>query len=115
MSEYLGIDVPSDAEGVLQDVHWADAAFGYFPTYSLGNVVAGQLWQAARTALPDLDRQIESGDLEPLREWLRENVHRHGRKFSSKEVVERVTGGPIEVGPYVDYLRAKYGDLYGLN
>ena len=114
VKEYLGIDVPDDAHGVLQDVHWAGASFGYFPTYSLGNVIAGQLWAAARGALPGLDGQIESGDMEPLREWLRENVHRHGSKFSAREVVERVTGGPIEVGPYVDYLRAKYGELYGL-
>jgi carboxypeptidase Taq len=110
---YLGIEVPDDAHGVLQDVHWADAAFGYFPTYSLGNVIAAQLWEAARVALPDLDRQIEEGQFEPLREWLRENVHRHGRKYSAGEVVERATGKPIGVGPYVDYLKAKFDSLYG--
>jgi carboxypeptidase Taq len=109
---YLGIEVPDDAHGVLQDVHWADAAFGYFPTYSLGNVIAAQLWEAARSALPDLDDQIEEGQFEPLREWLRENVHRHGRKFSAAEVVERATGKPIGVGPYIDYLKAKFTALY---
>jgi carboxypeptidase Taq len=70
MSDYLGIDVPNDSVGVLQDVHWAAGEFGYFPTYSLGNVIAGQLWQVTRDALPDLDRQIQSGDMEPLREWM---------------------------------------------
>jgi carboxypeptidase Taq len=110
---YLGIDVPDDAHGVLQDVHWAAGDFGYFPTYSLGNVIAAQLWEAAREALPDLDRQIEEGDFEPLREWLRDTVHRHGRKFSATEVVERVTGRPIEVDPYVRYLTEKFRTLYG--
>jgi carboxypeptidase Taq len=113
MRDYFGIDVPDDAHGVLQDVHWSDGAFGYFPTYSLGNVIAAQLWEAARGALPDLDTQIEEGDFEPLREWLRENVHRHGRKYSANEVVERATGGPIDVGPYVRYLTEKFRALYG--
>jgi len=110
---YLGIEVPDDAHGVLQDVHWAGGDFGYFPTYSLGNVIAAQLWEKAREALPDLDNQIEAGDFEPLREWLREHVHRHGRKFSAAEVVERATGRPIEVGPYVRYLTSKFRTLYG--
>jgi carboxypeptidase Taq len=111
---YLGIDVPRDADGVLQDVHWAEGLFGYFPTYSLGNVIAGQLWEAAAAALPDLDEEIERGELGGLREWLRENVHRHGRMLSSAEIVEQATGGPIEVGPYIRYLKQKYGELYGL-
>jgi carboxypeptidase Taq len=111
---YIGVAVPSDADGVLQDVHWAEGAFGYFPTYSLGNVIAGQLWQALRGALPDLDEQVESGELAPLREWLRENVHRHGHKFTAPEIVERVTGGPIEVGPYISYLNAKFEQIYSL-
>jgi len=110
---YLGIEVPDDAHGVLQDVHWASGDFGYFPTYSLGNVIAAQLWEAAGKALPDLDRQIEAGEFEPLREWLRDRVHRHGRKFSAAEVVERATGGPIEVGPYVRYLTQKFRTLFG--
>jgi carboxypeptidase Taq len=76
-------------------------------------VIAAQLWEKAGEALPDLDGQIERGDFEPLREWLRENVHRHGRKFSAAEVVERATGRPIEVGPYVRYLTEKFRALYG--
>ena len=112
VKSYLGIEVPDDAHGVLQDVHWADAAFGYFPAYSLGNVIAGQLWEAIRAALPDLDEQIDRGSFEPLREWLRENVHRHGRKFSAAEVVERATGRPIDVRPYVAYLTDKFASLY---
>jgi carboxypeptidase Taq len=112
---YLGIDVPDDADGVLQDIHWAEGAFGYFPTYSLGNVIAGQLWESVAEALPDLDEQIARGEFEPLREWLREKVHSHGRKFSAQELVEQATGRPIEVAPYIGYLKQKYSDLYALH
>jgi carboxypeptidase Taq len=114
MREYLDVDVPDDADGVLQDVHWAEGLFGYFPTYSLGNIIAGQLWEAAHEAVPDLDQRIEQGELSPLRDWLKEHVHRHGRKLESAEIVERTTGRPIEIGPYVRYLQQKYGALYGL-
>jgi carboxypeptidase Taq len=111
----FGLDVPDDARGVLQDVHWAEGSFGYFPTYSYGNLIAGQLWQAAREAIPALDPQLAQGNLTPLRAWLRENVHRHGRKLTASQVVERATGRPVEVKPYVDYLTAKFGDIYGLD
>ena len=100
---------------MLQDVHWAEGAFGYFPTYSLGNVIAGQLWERGAPEIPDLDASIERGELEPLRDWLREHVYRHGGKLESAEIVRRVTGGPIEVGPYVSYLAAKYGEIYGMD
>jgi carboxypeptidase Taq len=112
--EYLGIEVPDDAHGVLQDVHWAAASFGYFPTYSLGNVIAGQLWEAARRDLGDPDERIGRGDLAGLGEWLRENVHRHGRRLDASEIVERAAGSPIEIGPYVRHLEAKYAAIYGL-
>jgi carboxypeptidase Taq len=114
VGNYLGIDVPNDADGVLQDVHWSEGAFGYFPTYSLGNVIAGQLLRTMRVALPDLDGQIARGDFGPLRDWLRDNVHTHGRKFTAPELVQRVTGGPIDVAPYVSYLQAKFGEIYSL-
>ena len=87
---------------------------GYFPTYALGNLIAGQLWDAAHSEMPDLDERIADGELSPLREWLRENVHRHGAKFSTPELLERVVGGPITVGPFVSYLKAKLSDVYGV-
>jgi carboxypeptidase Taq len=114
MREYLGIDVPDDAKGVLQDVHWSFGGFGYFPTYSLGNVVSCQIWEKLREALPDLDDQIEQGDFAPLRDWLREHLHRHGRKFTPRETLERVVGGPMDAGPYIRYLREKLGGIYEL-
>jgi carboxypeptidase Taq len=110
--EYLGLDVTDDALGVLQDVHWSFLAIGYFPTYALGNLIAGQLWERARRDIPDLDDRLAAGQLGDLREWLREHIHRHGSKFSTNELLERVVGGPIEVGPFVSYLKRKLSDVY---
>lgn len=112
MREYLGIVPPDDARGVLQDVHWSSGLLGYFPTYALGNIISVQLWEAARQDLPDLDSQIRTGQFAPLLAWLREKVHRHGRKFPSQELVRRVTGSPIDPQPYLRYLESKFGELY---
>jgi carboxypeptidase Taq len=114
MAEYLGVAVPDDAHGVLQDVHWAGGAFGYFPTYSLGNVLAGQIWDAVREALPELDDQIRSGELTPLRDWLRERLYRHGGKFMPKQMIAQLVGGPIDVGPYLRQLRERAAEIYGI-
>jgi carboxypeptidase Taq len=114
MRDYLGIEVPDDANGVLQDVHWAGGTFGYFPTYALGNVVAGQLWDRITRELPDLDDQIREGELAGLRDWLRENLHRHGNKFMPKELIQRVAGGPIDVRPYLGQLRERAAEIYGI-
>ncbi len=110
--DYLGLDVPDDAHGVLQDVHWAGGAFGYFPTYSLGNVIAAQLWERAVQDVPELDAQLAEGELEPLHAWLRENLFRHAGKFDAAATVERVVGSPIDPAPLVAHLEAKFGDLY---
>jgi len=112
--EYFGLEVPDDARGVLQDVHWSMGAIGYFPTYALGNLIAGQLWERVQRDVPDLDEQLGAGELGSLREWLRDNIHRHGSKFSTRELLRRVVDGPIEVAPFVSYLKAKLGDVYGL-
>jgi carboxypeptidase Taq len=112
--EYLGVQVPDDANGVLQDVHWSAGLIGYFPTYALGNLIAGQLFERAHADLPDLDAQLAAGALHELREWLKQNVHRHGAKFSSAELLPRVVGGPITVGPFIDYLKGKLSQVYDL-
>jgi len=112
VKEYLGIDVPDDAHGVLQDVHWSGMAIGYFPTYALGNLIAGQLWERAHNDVPDLDERIAAGEVTPLREWLRDHVHRHGSKWDARELLERVTGSPISVKPFVSYLKRKLSDVY---
>jgi carboxypeptidase Taq len=113
MRDYLGVQVEGDADGVLQDVHWSELLYGYFPTYALGSLVAAQLWDAARGDLPDLDEQLSRGELTALREWLRENVHRHGSRYSDIELLERVVGGGLAVGPFVSYLKQKLSDVYG--
>jgi carboxypeptidase Taq len=112
--EYLGIDVPNDAQGVLQDVHWSGGMIGYFSTYALGNLIAGQLWKQVHSELSDLDDQIAAGELSGLREWLRENVHQHGSKYLTETLLHRVVGTGVEVGPFIEYLKAKLSDVYEL-
>jgi carboxypeptidase Taq len=113
--EYFGIAVDDDANGVLQDVHWSAGLIGYFPTYALGNLIAGQLWERAHAEISGLDEQLAAGELEPLREWLGQRVHRHGAKFTTAELLTREAGGPISVTPFTSYLKAKLGDVYGLD
>jgi carboxypeptidase Taq len=115
MWEYLGIEVPNDTLGVLQDVHWSSGSIGYFPTYALGNLISAQIWERITADLPDLSDAIEAGDFAPLRDWLRENLHRHGRKFTPAETLERVVGtSQIDPEPYVRYLREKLAGIYGI-
>lgn len=114
MQEYLGITPSDDAEGVLQDVHWSMGIVGYFPTYALGNLIACQWWEVIEAQIPEIQSQIRSGDFRPLLQWLRENIHQHGRKFKPVELLQRVTGGGLDAEPYVRYLRGKFGELYNL-
>jgi len=109
MREYLGVEVPDDARGVLQDVHWSRGTLGYFPTYALGNVISVQLWERALADVPDIPEQIGRGELGGLTGWLRERLWRHGRKFTPKELLERVVGGGLDPEPYLRYLRTKLG------
>ncbi len=108
MWDYLGVEVPDDGHGVLQDVHWSGGSIGYFPTYLIGTVASVQIWEAARRDLPQLDEQIGRGEFAPLREWLGEHVHALGRKFSPQETLRRATGSTLAAGPYLDYLRRTY-------
>jgi carboxypeptidase Taq len=114
VQDYLGLAVPDDARGVLQDVHWASGSFGYFPTYALGNVIAAQLWALARTEIPGLDERLAAGDLDALRALMAERVYRHGGKLEPAELIESVVGGPLDPAALLGYLRAKFGELYGL-
>ena len=107
MGEYLGVDVPDDAHGVLQDMHWAAGSLGYFPTYSLGNVISVQIWERLGEDLGDIDERFERGEFGELRDWLHEHLYRLGRKFTPQETIERVTGSRIDSEPYLHYLREK--------
>jgi carboxypeptidase Taq len=108
MWEYLGVEVPDDGHGVLQDVHWSGGMIGYFSTYLIGTVASVQIWQAAQRDLPDLEGQVVAGEFTPLREWLGEHVHALGRKYSPQETLRRATGSTIAAQPYLDYLRTTY-------
>ena len=107
LRQYLGVEPSNVLEGVLQDVHWSDSNFGYFPTYALGNVISVQLWERATSELGDVDGHFERGEFGPLREWLGEHVHRWGRAFEPAELLERTVGGPLDAEPYLGYLREK--------
>ncbi len=109
MHEYLGIEVPDDRQGVLQDTHWASGLLGYFPTYLLGTVMSVQIWESALADVRDLQDQIERGEFGALRDWLGEHIHRHGKKYTPQETLRRATGSTIDSAPYLAYLRAKYG------
>jgi carboxypeptidase Taq len=111
----LGITPPDHRDGVLQDVHWYSGIIGgQFQGYTLGNILCAQFYQAALKAHPEIPAEIEGGKFDTLHGWLQENIYRHGGKYTTNELVERATGGPLRVGPYLDYLRAKYGRLYQL-
>ncbi|HEX7004276.1 MAG TPA: carboxypeptidase M32 [Trueperaceae bacterium] len=109
--ELLGIEPPDDLLGCLQDVHWSVGLIGYFPTYTLGNVMSVQIFEAARRSIPDLFDRIEAGDHVPLREWLKVNIHRQGSRYEPDELLERVTGTRLDAAPYLAYLQNKFEDL----
>ena len=111
----LGVEPPDDRDGVLQDVHWYSGVVGgAFQSYTLGNVMSAQFFAAARRDIPNLDDQIGTAQFAPLRRWLTDRIYRHGRKFTPPEIVQRATGEPLSIAPYLEYLNRKYGELYGL-
>jgi len=111
----IGVAVPDDQDGVLQDVHWFNGPIGgAFQGYTLGNILSAQFFEAAVRAIPAIPKQIERGEFAPLHEWLRENVYRHGAKFTASELVERATGKAMTIEPYIAYLWNKYSPLYDL-
>ena len=111
---YLGITPDSDANGVMQDIHWSAGLFGYFPTYSLGNLNAAQLFAQADSDLGGLDALFARGEFQPLRDWLRQKIHCHGQRYSASQLIERATGRPLSHRPLIEHLRSKLGPLYGV-
>ncbi len=111
---YLGIVPPTDTLGVLQDVHWSMGLLGYFPTYSIGTILSAQLYEKAIAADPSIPVEIGQGKFSTLLGWLRENIHQHGRKFEPKELIQRATGEPLQARSYMNYLKTKFGAIYGI-
>jgi carboxypeptidase Taq len=111
---YLGIEPPSFSQGVLQDIHWSAGLFGYFPTYSLGNLYAAQFFAQADKELGGLEPQFARGEFEPLRQWLVSNIHQHGQRYTAAELVQRVTGAPLAHDALMAHLRDKLAPLYNL-
>ena len=112
--QYLGIMPPDDGKGCLQDVHWSAGLIGYFPTYTLGNLVSGQIWNAINKALPNVNGLMATGEFAPILSWLRTNIHQHGSKFEPNELILKATGEPLTSCHYVDYLTGKYNEIYSL-
>lgn len=113
MQQYLGITPPTDKEGCLQDIHWSMGAFGYFPTYTLGNLFAANFFTAFEKTFPDWEKRVANGELLFLREWLRENIHQYGRMYSAADLALRISGQPLSETPYLTYLKTKYKAIYG--
>jgi carboxypeptidase Taq len=113
MQEYLGVTPTNDKNGVLQDIHWSGGMVGYFSTYALGNLISAQLWERINQDIPDLPDQIRKGEFSALLGWLRNNIHRHGAKYDSQELVKRITGSKIDPAPYMRYLTDKFSKVYG--
>ncbi|MGO4494391.1 carboxypeptidase M32 [Paenibacillus sp. 2RAB27] len=112
--EYLGVTPPNDGEGVLQDVHWSGGAFGYFPSYALGNMYAAQFTNTLRKELPNFDSLIAEGNLAPIKAWLTEKVYQHGKLLTPNEIIQQVTGEPLNPEYLVAYLEEKYSEVYGI-
>jgi carboxypeptidase Taq len=113
IEKFFGLEVPDDANGVLQDVHWSSGGFGYFPSYSLGNMYAAQFMDKAEKDMPDLYSQFEQGKFDQFLGWLRENIHHKGKFYNAEELVEDVTGQKLDPDVFVAYLNKKFGKLYG--
>lgn len=114
MHEMLGITPQTNSEGCLQDIHWSMGGFGYFPTYTLGNLYAAHLFTGFAKQHPDWERRVEKGELLFIKEWLHENVYRHGRRYTAQELLKKATGSPFTSEPFVDYLNKKYREVYKL-
>jgi carboxypeptidase Taq len=112
MRQYLGVSPSCDAEGCLQDIHWSMGGLGYFPTYALGNLYAAQFFECFAKCHPNWAEQIKHGNLEFIKEWLKEHLHKHGRRYTPHEIVQKITGRPLEEKPYINYLESKFKKIY---
>ncbi len=112
--DYLGVKIENDSEGVMQDTHWAGGAFGYFPSYALGNIYSGQILQAMQAGLPTWSTQLAKGNFKKVKTWLVDNVHSQGNLYDAPDLIKKISGKKLNVKPYLKYLNEKYSSLYGL-
>ena len=112
--EYLNIDVPSDSQGVLQDIHWSHGSFGYFPTYTIGSFYAAQFYSQALKEIPNLESEIENGNMINLLNWLRLKIHKHGKKYDAQDLCIKVTGKKLEFKYFMEYAKEKYSEIYSI-
>jgi carboxypeptidase Taq len=115
MKDYLGVDVPNDAQGVLQDVHWSSGQIGTFCNYTIGNIMAAQLFDTATSESPDIQTALDGADYAPLRNWLTDKVAQHGRRYTRDELLEKATGRALDPEPYIAHLTDKFSDIYALS
>jgi carboxypeptidase Taq len=113
-TDYLGVKIDNDSEGVMQDTHWASGLYGYFPSYALGNIYSGQITAALTKDLPDWRNQLSEGKLDPVNGWLKTNIHRKGNLYDPEQLIKQSTGKTLDSNPYLQYLNNKYSSLYGL-
>ena len=110
--QYLQYTPKNNKEGVLQDVHWSMGGFGYFPTYTLGNLASAQIFRKAKAEIPDLEGQIAKGNLKPLKKWLNQKIHKDGQIYTPDEIIKRVTGESLKADYFVNYLYEKFSKIY---
>jgi carboxypeptidase Taq len=115
IKQELGLDVPNDRLGCLQDIHWSSGQIGTFCNYTIGNVMAAQVLETARAEDPSIQASVDAGNYAPLKDWLTNNIYVHGRRFGRDELLQRITGRTLDPKPYVKYLRDKYTALYGVS
>ena len=114
MNEYLGMVPSTPADGVLQDTHWSQGLIGYFPTYLLGNLYASQIFSEAQATMPRLENDLRNGDLVPLREWLKERIHQHGKTLTADELILDISGETLSTHYFIDYLQRRFSQIYRL-
>lgn len=111
-SNYLGIKITDDKQGCLQDVHWSHGSFGYFPTYSMGSFYAAQFFSEVDQVIPSLGLELRNGSTKPLMNWLQTNIYQHGRTLTSEELCQSVCGKPLDIHYFLEYILAKYKNIY---
>jgi carboxypeptidase Taq len=114
MKEFFGVEPKNDKDGVMQDIHWSEGCFGYFPSYAIGTIYAAQIYEALKKDIPDMEKDIEKGDYKKIKSWLKQKIHKHGAKFLAEDIIKEVCGEGLNPKVFIDYLNKKYLEMYNL-